>query len=420
MPAAPSLSEQAHRLVDFIHSSGCIHEVIPRSLQTDRRPSDSTIFSVRPTSHATMSRLLFNVAVFGLAITQTSCLAPHPDYLQDARMAHHARASLRKRVDNHAWELSVYSGSMFLLLMAFGLIGGALEYLLCTRRRRAATHTDGSRVGFGFSGTPVGSPNIGSPQERPRTAKSVSTGRPASRGRVDEKLGRYSWRDDTGITTEVYMDGKVPGAGPPPSPRREKSRGREQEARPSSQPRARSQSRPRSRAPRDSSQHRGKIRKIQPGVATLVSPISPAEPQFAVHYRQTYHEYREEMANNPKRVTGYYGSALSAASSSSSLSLTPWPVSPAEPTMTGGRSSLRRQDDRATTTSNMPRAPRASLHNPFEGFESDIEAGAPAHNTALGIEDRRDRSTARLDPSQWLRTGGSTPDRTGTNHAAQC
>lgn len=330
-----------------------------------------------------MSTLFHIAAVFGLAISPASCFPPQPDHLQDTRSVHHhpARASLRKR-DMPDWEIPVILGALFVTFMSFGLIGGALEYILCTRRKRAAVHRDGSDVDF-VRCAGSGSPAIGSDQA---TLVGGGEGPAGGGGKLDEELGRYSWQDDAGITTEVYMDGKVPGAGPPRTPRREMARVEHGGYHASSGHRA-------------LQEHRGGNDGFR-GAAGVVSPLSPEEPQFVIHDEQDDDEYREEMANHPGRLVGYYGGAASSNDSSSTV------VSPAEPEPTGGRRGSPWQEADSMLS---PAASRAGHSNEtYGGFRFDRESSRAAlHDDELD-EGARGGETARFEP--WLPTVDLTID----------
>lgn len=209
-----------------------------------------------------------------------------------------------------SWEIPVICISLFLVFMSVGLLGGACEYIFCTRRKRTAVHDD---LDFGCRGTPSGSPQLGSDQstlvgDRPPAAAAAHDD--DAKVREEEELGRYSWRDDKGVTTEVYMDGKIPGAGPLcVTPRKTVSRAQNgrYEAIPSMSEQPWGQ-KPSSSSSTVQERHRGIDQSN-----TVVSPISPEEAQFAVHDEQDDLEYQLEQAQmaghqqHPGGLVGYYG-----------------------------------------------------------------------------------------------------------------
>lgn len=191
-----------------------------------------------------------------------------------------------------SWQIPVICICLFLVFMSIGLIGGVCEYMLCTRRNRAAVH-DAADLDFGCRGTPSGSPQIGSDQSTLIGDKLSHE----TRVKEEEELGRYSWQDDKGITTEVYMDGKIPGAGPCATPRKTVSRaqnGRYEAVPSTSDP----------TKPPAVQRYRGNQFMV---AGDVVSPISPEEAKFAVHDEQDDLEYQKEMAGQPGGLVGYYG-----------------------------------------------------------------------------------------------------------------
>lgn len=117
-------------------------------------------------------------------------------------------------------------------LILVGVIGGACETLICLSFKRPVrddAEPDPEDLDFGCQGEPRAMPEI-------RVIVDKQTGDQASAQHVEGilgrstssgsgvssnssssgKLSRYSWQDEKGITTEVYLDGTTPDARPAP------------------------------------------------------------------------------------------------------------------------------------------------------------------------------------------------------------
>lgn len=118
-------------------------------------------------------------------------------------------------------------------LILFGVIGGACETLICLHFKRPvrpdpAANPDG--LDFGCQGRPGGMPEI-------KVIKDTDAGDTMFVHNVENGLGRsctsssgvssnsgvsnsssgstrYSWQDEKGVTTEMFLDGTLPDAGP--------------------------------------------------------------------------------------------------------------------------------------------------------------------------------------------------------------
>lgn len=232
----------------------------------------------------------------GLTVSLASGL-PLSDLSNHNILTHEIRDPAVK-TNTPTWKVVVLCISGFIAFMSIGLIGGACEYILCAKRKRAPDY-DPTRVDFDSRNIPGTPPQIGSDQATLIGNRSISDERTGT----DEKHGRYSWRDERGITTEVYMDGAIPGAGPEGQlcqPRDVPSTNRGFEA---------------TTHVSSSSEHPVYGHETpQRWGGGPVSPLSPEEPQFVVHDEQDDHDYQQEMSAHPGRLVGYYDPATTVSS----------------------------------------------------------------------------------------------------------
>lgn len=164
------------------------------------------------------------------ALSPASCL-PHSDHPPDARSIHSARAAAPFKLPG--WEIVVIIAGLILGLILFGVIGGACETLVCLYFKRPVRDDpvpSQEGLDFGCQGEPSGMPEI-------RVVVEKETGDQASAFHAESSLGRsgstisggsshsncsssfggtnrYSWQDEKGVTTEMYIDGTLPDAGP--------------------------------------------------------------------------------------------------------------------------------------------------------------------------------------------------------------
>lgn len=173
---------------------------------------------------------IFRLAVLVIAaiLSPASCL-PHPDHY-DSRSLHSPRAAAPFKLPG--WEIAVIIFGLILGLILFGVIGGACETLICLSfkrpiRKEAEPTPEG--LEFGCQGPPRTMPEI-------RVIVDKETGDQASAHRAESShsrstsnssavtsssgisststnTSRYSWQDEKGITTELYIDGALPDAG---------------------------------------------------------------------------------------------------------------------------------------------------------------------------------------------------------------
>lgn len=125
------------------------------------------------------------------------------------------------------WEIGVVILCLVSGLILFGVIGGACETLICMHFKRPVRAEPGANpdgLDFGCQGDRGGMPEI-------KITGDDSTGEKISVHHVESSLGRsassssggssnsggssrYSWQDEKGVTTEMYLDGTFPDAGP--------------------------------------------------------------------------------------------------------------------------------------------------------------------------------------------------------------
>lgn len=171
-----------------------------------------------------MSRLA--LLLLGLTLTPASCL-PHSDHHRDARSVHSARAAPAFKMPG--WEIVVIILGLVVGLILVGMLGGACETLICMHFKRPVRADPGENaegLDFGCQGQPGGMPEI-----KVIAMEEKGAGDKMSNRSVDSGLGRsnssnsgissnsggssrYSWQDDKGVTTEMYLDGSLPDARP--------------------------------------------------------------------------------------------------------------------------------------------------------------------------------------------------------------
>lgn len=236
------------------------------------------------------SRYLRAILV-GLAVSLASGL-PIRDLSYDNSSAYEVRNSTVKN-STPTWKIVLLSISGFLAFASIGLIGGACEYVLCGRRKRASDYSP-INVDPDCRSIPESSP----PKDSDEAMSIRDPFANYEKTQRDEKQDRYSWRDDKGITTEVYMDGAIPGAGPERMLCQSvdgirMDRGFETK----------------SNVPGSAKSAVQEHETSHGWGGGTVSPMSPEEPQFVVHDEQDDFEYYQEMSAHPGQLVGYYGPA---------------------------------------------------------------------------------------------------------------
>lgn len=106
-----------------------------------------------------------------------------------------------------AWQIAVISLGIFFGVMALGMIGGALEVLLHTRKKVADPDQEPSDLDFGSRG--VDAEDIKEGEEQDDASDGDATAVEESTDGVDEKGkhgARYSWQDSQGVQMEVWND----------------------------------------------------------------------------------------------------------------------------------------------------------------------------------------------------------------------
>lgn len=158
-------------------------------------------------------------------LSPATCL-PHPEHPHDPRSVHFSRAAAPFKLPG--WEIVVIILGLILGLILIGVIGGACETLICLSFKRPVrddAEPNPESLDFGCQGEPRAMPQI-------RVIVDKETGDQASAHVTESSLGRsassgsgissdstitggssrYSWQDEKGITTEVYLDGTLPDA----------------------------------------------------------------------------------------------------------------------------------------------------------------------------------------------------------------
>ncbi|KAJ4388068.1 hypothetical protein N0V93_008673 [Gnomoniopsis smithogilvyi] len=146
-------------------------------------------------------------------------------------MIHSARAAAPLKLPG--WEIVAIIIGLVIGLILFGVIGGACETLICLYFKRPVRddlELNQEDLDFGCQGQPSRIPEI-------RVIIEKETGDQASAFPVEGSLGRsgssssgassnssstsssggtsrYSWQDEKGVTTEMFVDGTLPDAGP--------------------------------------------------------------------------------------------------------------------------------------------------------------------------------------------------------------
>lgn len=187
--------------------------------------------------------------------------------------------------------------------MSVGLLGGACEYLLCTRRKRASLHRDGSNVDVNYSMIPESTSHTDLDEVSLAGEKAGYEQRSMSH----EELGRYSWQTTSRAVPDIYVEGNSMAVPPPQIPPKALTR-----LEPKVHETKRRDSDPSTHGVRDPSKRANKF-----WAPDVVSPPALSEPQFLVHDEQDDREYQEELRSHPGTLVGRYEPTLLPSTASS-------------------------------------------------------------------------------------------------------
>ncbi|KAF3763963.1 hypothetical protein M406DRAFT_332401 [Cryphonectria parasitica EP155] len=158
--------------------------------------------------------------VLGLLTTPSLCL-PKPELQQNERQ-HDIRDSsggISTASGLSNWEIVVISLSIMVGVLVLCCLGGACEALLCNKRSRVHASADATpnELDFGCRGSADSTPTLRGDDDKDEE-KCLDFN--AWKGHADKTNAiadqdRFSWQDEQGITTEVFQDGSLPGAGQP-------------------------------------------------------------------------------------------------------------------------------------------------------------------------------------------------------------
>lgn len=140
-----------------------------------------------------------------LAITPVASL-PHN---HNTHHHHQVRDTAKTKTSMPDWQIALLGIGCILAVTSLGLIGGACQGIFCTSRKKKLNDDDDT----------AGAAAPSTHQQQQQGLDFGCRGYEASDGASDQSTlaaSRFSWQDEKGVTTEVYMDGAVPGAGPPP------------------------------------------------------------------------------------------------------------------------------------------------------------------------------------------------------------
>lgn len=116
-----------------------------------------------------------------------------------------------------AWKIAVISLGLFFGVMALGMLGGALEVLLHTRKKVADPDPAPSTLDFGGSGQSTADDggekaiqNGGEGEDSEDDGATAVNGEEGFTDGENEKMqgDRFSWQDEQGVQMEVWNEGK--------------------------------------------------------------------------------------------------------------------------------------------------------------------------------------------------------------------